>query len=146
MVKNRIMADPINITLDLEGRCGEAWPTIRVFSNNQLIYDDTVCGIQHISFDLEPQDLNEVVIQHHGKINDTKMDEQGNIIADRCCILHALRINNVPFDVNFFSEHQYHYETDDGERLITSYFGKNGAFSFKFEYPLWKFWYQAHIK
>ena len=59
---------------------------------------------------------------------------------DKSNIESVNKIDDVEFDLNFFSEHQLFFYTNSNEKIITNYFGKDGYFIFEFPYPLWKFW------
>jgi hypothetical protein len=130
----------INIKISLTGHCGQEWPKIKVLFNNKLLFDGQIQGQMFIEKTLAVTDSNVIEIVHYDKLNDTQVNNDGKIISDRYCLFDGIWINNIMFDLNFFSEHNIMYCTDQNEKIVTNYFGANGTFKFKFLYPLWVFW------
>jgi hypothetical protein len=139
MGKDRTMM----LSIGLDGHQGQAWPKIRISFNNTVLFDDVVIDSVIQDYYVGVNELNLLSIEHYDKCNDTVLDQNGNIIKDRYCELTFIKINQLTFDLNFFSNNNIPYCTNDGEKLITTYFGKNGCFNFEFPTPLWKFWYQT---
>jgi hypothetical protein len=130
----------IKISLNLVGNKGQDCPNIKIAINNQTKFDQPCIGNQQLKWDIPAEDHNTIVVTHYDKNNDTIVDSNGQIVSDRHCILTSIEINNLTFDLNFFSEHQLFFYTNSNEKIITNYFGKDGYFIFEFPYPLWKFW------
>ena len=145
MVKDRKMGQ-LEVALTLEGFSGHQYPQIAIDINHQQVFDNLVVGRSHLSFNIQAQTNNQITITHYGKNNDTVIDLDGNILQDRHCILHLLKINQIEIDLNFLSHSNLYYLTDDNEHIITNYFGKNGSLTVEFEYPLWKFWHSVQSK
>lgn len=131
------MADKIEILL--EGHQANGWPLVCVEFNGLVLWDQSVEGQQFLEFEnVEFRDSNLLIFKHYGKTDESSLPGH-----DRWCDLHWFSINGCKVDINFLSEHNILYQADDGERLITSYLGKNGQLIFEFPWPLWRFWRQC---
>ena len=124
----------------MTGHQGNDWPTIKIGINDQIILDSKIVGTVTVEKTLDPSDQNVISICHYDKNNDTMIDVDGNILRDRYCLLDGIWINNICFDQDFFSDNDIPFVSEDGEKIITNYFGKNGTLEFRFEMPLWKLW------
>lgn len=144
MGKDGKMASSHQVVIDLTGYCGTDWPLINIKLNDQLLWSDRVDEHQALTFDVPLNQQNYLSIEHTEKNNDTICDHDGNIIRDRYCQLNFIKIDQLLFDIDFFSTYHYAYACNDGETLITNYFGKDGIFSFNFEWPAWRFWGALH--
>lgn len=131
---------PVSIRIDLVGYSARSWPKIKIAVNNQSIFDGQVQERTSIRTMLEPDAANSIIIRHYDKNNDTVVDNKGNIINDRYCLLEAVWINQLCFDADYFSHNKIFYHCDDGEKIISNYFGKDGYFQLNFDYPLWQLW------
>lgn len=130
----------IDLKISVNGHKATSWPKVKIMFNDALLFDQEVCGNVTVEKTVRPLELNSISVIHYGKDNDTHVDQNGNITADRYCLLDGIWINNIYFGINFFSEHNISYRTKDGHNIITNYFGADGEFKFEFPYPLWKFW------
>ena len=137
------MDKKIILEICLVGHQGAGWPKIRIDFNNQCLIDQQIVDELIINQTVNIDNTNQLTITHYDKQNDTLINTHGNIIADRYCELKYIKLNGLYFNINFFSTHNYYYQADDGEKLITTYLGKSGKFVFDFPSPLWKFWYKC---
>lgn len=136
----------MQIEVALTGNKGAAWPTVRLSVNDCVIFDDELVGENNFSFECDARESNNrVVIEHYNKNNDTVVDAQGNITADKHFIINYIKVDNKTFDLDFFADNNIPFEADSNEQIITSYIGLDGKFVFAFEYPLWKFWWKSAI-
>ncbi len=133
------MVDKINLAISLEGHRSNGWPLIQVEFNDQILWNQPVMGSKQLDYsNIDARENNRLIIKHHGKKDDSCVAGQ-----DRWCDLNWFSINDNRFDINFLSTHKIMYLCDDGEKLVTSYLGKNGRLIFDFPWPLWHFWYQC---
>lgn len=134
------------IKLDLQGHRATDWPWIEISINDQQMFNGQIVGHCPLEFEVDVMPKNILTISHYNKNDDVILDSNGTILKDRYCMLNSLSINDLTFDLNFFSRYKQYYHTNDGEQLITNYFGKDGKFEFVFDWPLWKFWYNLQTK
>jgi hypothetical protein len=131
----------MNIEISLTGNNLNGWPLVRIALNNKQLYDGEVidqCVIIHLED--KPQESNTLTIEHYGKNNDTEIDNNGNIIADRYFNIDSVKIDNLQLDEIFFSEYNVVFKTEHGQEKIGTYIGENGILTLNFAYPLWKLW------
>jgi hypothetical protein len=109
-----------------------------VFDTDYLLESKTVC----IDIDDETDDVEHTIsitLKNKTAIH-TKVDEQGNIIADSLIAISAVSISDVEIDQLFFEKSQYmhSFNNDAVNTIIDEFFGVmgcNGTVEFKFVTP-----------
>lgn len=134
------MLETVIVSLALHGHESVGWPLLTVKFNQEILHDGPVVDRMLIRHTLPVLKHNSLVIEHHSKNADSVTYDHAGHMIDRWCQIEYIGINDLRFDVNFFSYHQIWYEADDGEKLLTDYLGKNGRLTLDFEFPLWRFW------
>lgn len=108
-----------------------------VFDTDHLLEPKTVC----INIDDETDDVKHVIsiILKNKTAAHTKIDEQGNIIADSLIAISAVSLDDIEIDQLFFEKSQYtHSFNSDLESVTQPFYGNlgcNGTVEFKFTTP-----------
>ena len=116
------------------------WPKIRIKINDKIYYCDQVQNQVNLSFDIPLQDNNTVIIQHFDKNFgqngqwDT-ISENDAIVKDRAVRLLSFELDEV--DLREYLIQQCFFETDDGAKLHTDYYGFNGQTQIFFCAPIY---------
>lgn len=72
---------------------------------------------------------------------DTEVDDQGNVIKDKCVILDALCINGIWVKKWMLENKVIRFVPDSGQQRINNYFGQNGLAIFTIPYTdMLEFW------
>lgn len=72
---------------------------------------------------------------------DTEVDDQGNVIKDKCVILDALCINGIWIKKWMLENKTIVFVPDSGQQRINNYFGQNGTANFTIPYTdMLEFW------
>jgi len=109
--------DKKSIQLNLTGYYCNDWPNIKIYLNNQVLYDGSVIDQKNLYFEnLDFNENNVLSIEHYGKrfgennIWDTEVDKNNKIIKDRYFIINDILINNISlreiWHHGFFSNNQ----------------------------------------
>ncbi len=138
--------DQINLRFELQGHKLSDWPSIRISFNGDEIWKDKVQDSISLEFLCNVSDKNVIEIEHFDKNDDVLIDDAGNLLDDRHCLVKWIVVNGIAMDLNFLSEYQFEFENLQGKRFITNYLGENGVLRIPFEYPLWKFWNSLQTK
>jgi len=123
-------------------------PSIKISVNDAVLHNGIVdCNEKEYSFDVEPIQQNQLIIEHYNKQNnDTIVDESGNIVEDLSVELVSIDIDNVkiletvlynmPFYVDWPDNliEDFRNKGEDVPEYITNnlYFGFNGIYKFDF--------------
>jgi hypothetical protein len=108
-----------------------------VFDTDQLIEPKTVA----IDIDDEIDDVEHVVsiILKNKTAEHTKIDDQGNIIADSLITISEILMDDIEIDQLFFEKSQYTHSFNSNAEFVTETFygtmGCNGTVEFKFTTP-----------
>ena len=57
----------INLTIDLKGQRCNHWPFARVTVNNRVVFDGQVQEAVTLTFNIDAQEKNQLLIEHYGK-------------------------------------------------------------------------------
>ena len=140
----------MQIKIKLEPTFSIKWPKLRIYLNDDILYDD-YCSIKGENYftwihDLDEsllKDQNLLTIEHYDKDGkETIIDSQGETMADRALILKSISINNlevpevVLFDKPFYISYTDKQMNEPGEKPSVLknnlYFGYNGKYVFTF--------------
>lgn len=135
----------MKIEVALTGHEVNGWPTACIEVNGQTIYDGEIIGECSVLHEQSNTNDNVLTIRHYGKHDATILDNDGNIVADRYFNIDYIKIDDLELGLDFFSDQQIVFVTENGQEKITSYVGENGKMTFKFPYPLWKLWGESKI-
>jgi hypothetical protein len=108
-----------------------------VFDTDQLVEPETVA----IDIDDDVDDVEHVIriILKNKTVEHTKIDEQGNIIADSLIAMSEICLDDIEIDQVFFEKSQYtHSFNSDSVPVSESFYGNlgcNGTVEFKFTTP-----------
>lgn len=134
------MAEICKVKIKLVGHCCQNFPLIKISVNHTCIWNQEVLARQIIDYEFFPKHSNLLEIEHYNKNNDTQIDSNGNILKDRYCLIEQITIDELSFNLDWFSQHNVYFIDSNGDKIITNYLGKDGVLTFKFDWPLWKFW------
>lgn len=134
------------LKFDLHGHRAQHWPKIKITLNNSVIYNDRIIDSCNLEFLVDFDDTNQLSIELHDKNNDTVVDANGQVVADCHAVINCIYIDHIRLDINDFSSYQFLYNSNDGERFVTNYLGKEGHLTVNFRWPAWKFWYDLRSR
>lgn len=130
----------VNIKLSLLGTWCHDWPRVSIQVNNQTLYCDQVQDQIDLSFDVPLQDNNTLIIQHFDKNFgqngqwDT-ISENNVIVKDRAVRLISFLLDDI--ELKDYLTQQCVFETDQGAKLHTDYYGYNGQVQITFGSPVY---------
>lgn len=138
----------MKITLELYGHYSNSGPHCEIIINNEIMYQGTLEREHNtLEFDISPLKQNVLKIHHMFKTNeDTTVDSDGNIVADKAIELKSLSIESIHIlDTVLYNKPYYVTWPDNlaqdfldrGETVPeyiknTLYFGFNGYYEFDF--------------
>lgn len=138
----------MKITLELYGHYSNSGPVCLIQVNDQTLYNGTLeQGTNVMEFNIQSLDLNTLRIHHLSKSNeDTVVDNDGNIIADKAIELKSLCIEQIKILDTVLYNKPYYVQWPDnleqdflnrGETVPqyiknTLFFGFNGYYEFDF--------------
>ena len=131
----------MNFKLELFGyKCNE-YPQLTIMYNQQTVYSGMIEEKTILEFDLKLQESTTITLQGINKSQgengkwDTKLDDNGQIIADK-----RLTINNIWFDNVGMGQEWIRSLTiinnNGAEQFSSSTWWNNGSINFSIEYPL----------
>jgi len=138
----------MKIALELQGHYSNSGPFCLIEVNNQILHRGILeQGDNVLEFEIQPLDLNTLRIHHMLKSNeDTIVDSDGNITADKAIELTSLSIEEIKILDTVLYNKPYYVKwpnnlaqdfVDRGETVPeyiknTLYFGFNGYYEFDF--------------
>jgi len=151
----------MKIEITLHPRFGLKWPKLRLFFNEEKIFDGT-CAPRHkelfnFDFDVDERNLkseNTIKIEHYDKQGqDTIVNENGEILSDRAIILKSISLDGLKIPELVLFAHPFHViktekqktrETGIPEKIENNlYFGYNGFYQYKFGLDARKHYYES---
>ncbi len=136
--------ETITVNFELDSSNYAAKLGFLVMYNNNVIVDiDHVDNKRTIGFDLELEDGDHELqfILKNKIIDDTTIDEVGNIITDACLTIDSFEIDKVALGYNFIKHCVYHHNFNGNQDKIEEPFygtmGCNGTVIFKFSLPFY---------
>lgn len=136
--------ETIAVNFDLDSSNYAATLGFSVVYNSNIIVDiDHVNNKRTIGFDLDLVDGDHELqfIMKNKTIDDTTVDEVGNIITDTCLNIDNVEIDKVALGYNFIKHSVYCHDFNGNQDKIEEPFygtmGCNGTVNFKFSSPFY---------
>jgi hypothetical protein len=136
--------ETVAVNFDLDSSNYAATLGFLVMYNNNVIVDiDHVNNKRTIGFDLELEDGDHELqfIMKNKTIDDTTVDEVGNIVIDTCLTIDSVEIDKVALGYNFIKHSVYCHDFNGNQDKIEEPFygtmGCNGTVNFKFSSPFY---------
>jgi hypothetical protein len=140
------MAQMIRLEISLTGHQAIGWPLIQLKFNDILLFDGEIIGQQTMDFLLDTKARNQLIIRHYGKTDSHVISNNDGTFVDRWCQVEKIKINGIDLGIDFLSDCNHPYHTEDGETIITNYLGKNGQLEIEFPMPMWEFWAECQLR
>ena len=120
---------------------------VDVFCNRNLLYtsDPLISGdTLDLTFFVElPQELSIIV---SGKnIGDTKVNEKGKILKDKCVIVESMSVDGIWIKKWILESRIFFFQDESGESRWTNYFASNGCAKMKLPSDIMDFWLETVI-
>jgi len=126
-------------TTDASAKLGiEVW-----LNDQQLLNQDHVSELIEFKYDLPDEDAEHELrfVMKNKTVEHTKVDEQGNIIADACLIITELAFDEIELKQIFIDQAVYTHDFNGTQEIIqTKFYGEmgcNGTVSIKFTTPIY---------
>lgn len=149
------------IEIDVTPDYWDKAPSIRVLLNNIELFNDTISTSQTVSIKYDNntiKDSNVLEIYRYGKtIEDTQIDESGNILQDQVLHLNSISLNeielgNIIYTVDFYPEYPEPWASEQkqqGIELVEKYspctsFFHNGVWRLEWTEPF-HIWYLERL-
>lgn len=120
---------------------------LTVLVNSQPIYQSARLESDLLSLEFEMTAPGKIQFIVSGKLpGQTEVDRQGNILSDKFIRIDRLVVNHIPLKGWALENRILDFETDNGNRRLTNYFGENGTAHIVFEKDLLLFFLNATSK
>ncbi len=126
----------------IAGSAYQSRMSLTVSVNEEIIYSTEQIDDEKLNLEFVASLPMTVTFKVGGKdISDTEVDDNGNIIRDKCVILDALCINGMWVKRWMLENKLVEFVADDGKKITHNYFGKNGLGKFAIPHTnLLEFW------
>ena len=116
---------------------------LNILIDGQSVFDKQIHMAQDLSFEL-PDDINEHKIQFTmtGKtVNDTKIDEQGNLVKNPMILISDVKFENINCDLWVWKNAVYRHDFNGAQEKFNDIFsgamGCNGTVTFSYTCPIY---------
>lgn len=135
--------DQQSISLSITGYYCNDWPNVKIFLNDNVLYDGKVLNQKRFVFtNIEFKETNTLIIEHYGKrfgednIWDTEVGENNNIINDRHFTVNDILVNDISLKEVWHHGSFSDYEIIQ-EHVDKLFFNFNMSYTFNFETPFY---------
>lgn len=154
VIENRVqqLFKNTKLILELEAFSSNGSPSLFVKYNDQTIFHDTLeDGTVKLEFDLVNDYTRECVVEFgldNKAPNDTEVDSDGNIIADKKILVKSVIIDQTDIfkDQEFFYKDLDYFDGEQRLEISRPGFFSNSSLSIKYDAPFWRFYCRNRIE
>ena len=124
-----------NFRIDFSSTACNGWPVVQITLNDQTVWQGEINSFRTVNFDAELQPTNCLGIALVNKNNgpdiwDTKVDDNGNILEDKQCVIKSIYFDRARFV--FFQDELAYYLDSGGIEYPYGFMPQNGHYLIKF--------------